>query len=277
MKDLSLRLLSSLCAGLFIACMILFSSHPVLQYVVVFAIGLIASIAIWEYEKLAALKGAKMILSVLITITSLGVLSFFVASKIPHFKWLPVATFFLGFVCLFGLHFKQKEGAVVDLAVSLFGLLYIAVPMGMLLGVLYIPSPQDGRWWIAYLLIVTKMSDVGGYFAGNLWGKRKLAPQISPGKTIEGSLAGLFFSVLASYAFYRWVPSFSLTAAEWISFGFLLGIVGQFGDLAESLLKRDANKKDSNSLPGLGGILDTLDSILFNSVILYIYLTYFKS
>jgi phosphatidate cytidylyltransferase len=98
---------------------------------------------------------------------------------------------------------------------------------------------------------------------------------------VEGALFGLLCAVLASYGFhylslYSGASGFSLGTAEWIFLGLFLGIIGQFGDLSESLLKRDANKKDSNALPGLGGVLDSIDSLLFNAPILYIYLHFLK-
>ena len=151
--------------------------------------------------------------------------------------------------------------------------------MGMILGILYM-SGVDGRFWVTYLLVVTKITDVGAYFAGNLWGRRKLAPNISPKKTIEGAVFGLVCACGASFLFYvgtDYGSPFHLGGYEWVFLGLLLGAVGQFGDLSESLLKRDANKKDSNALPGLGGVLDALDSVLFNAPIIYIYLRFLKS
>ena len=99
-------------------------------------------------------------------------------------------------------------------------------------------------------------------------------------KTVEGAIIGLLFAIGASFAFH-WIGlylgalHFQLTILESLCLGFLLGCIGQFGDLSESLLKRDANKKDSNALPGLGGVLDLLDSLLFNAFIVYYYLNYF--
>jgi phosphatidate cytidylyltransferase len=153
--------------------------------------------------------------------------------------------------------------------------------MGMVLGILYLTGGQDGRWWMAYLLCVTKITDIGAYFAGSLWGRLKLAPHISPGKTIEGAIFGLACALGASFAFHLMsgvsAPGgFHLGTFEWLFLGLIFGLTGQFGDLSESLLKRDANKKDSNDLPGLGGVLDAVDSLLFNAPILYIYLTFLK-
>lgn len=274
MKDLSRRLIVSSISIAVIFVLLLFATHPIFQYVVATVIALLAAVAVWEYAQFAKAKGGRMILPALIILTISVVFSFFLAADTPALKSLPLIVFLIAFLVLFALHFGEKDGAVVDLAVSSFGLLYIAVPVGMLLGILYFPG-GDGRWWIAYLLVVTKITDVGAYFAGNLWGRRKLAPRISPKKTIEGAVFGLICAVLASFVFHLLSESagaFHLGSFEWFLLGLALGVIGQFGDLSESLLKRDANKKDSNALPGLGGVLDALDSILFNATILYIYL-----
>lgn len=279
MSDFYRRLVASSLSVLIIGCLVLFAFQSTFQYVVAALVAALAGIAVWEYEQFVKAKGGKMILPGLIFLALLEVVSFFIGTKGLWLTPLPIIVFFVGFLVLFALHFQQREGAVVDLAVSSFGLLYIAVPMGMVLGILYSPY-ADGRWWIAYLLVVTKITDVGAYFAGSLWGKRKLAPNISPKKTIEGAFFGLICALVASYIFYfasDYNGFFRLGTAEWLFLGLILGAVGQFGDLSESLLKRDANKKDSNTLPGLGGALDAVDSILFNAPIIYIYLTFLKS
>lgn len=258
--------------------LLLFAFHPLFQYVVAAFVAALAAIAIWEYEKFAKAKGGRMIMPVLIGLTIAEVLSFFFAANYPILHSAPIIIFLIAFLVLFALHFGEKDGAIVDLAVSSFGLLYIAVPMGMILGILYLEG-VDGRWWIAYLLVVTKITDIGAYFAGSLWGRRKLAPAISPKKTIEGAIFGLVCAMAASLVFHllsNFAGRFHLGTLEWVFLGLLLGLAGQFGDLSESLLKRDANKKDSNVLPGLGGILDLVDSILFNVTIIYIYLHYMK-
>ncbi len=278
MSDFIRRVLVSGLAVAVLVCLIYFAFGAHFQYVVALLVALMSSIAVWEYEQFAKAKGGRMILPFLVGFVFVQTLSFFYAATYLGWPSGPVVVFFIGFLVLFALHFGEKEGAIVDLAVSSFGLLYIAVPMGMILGVLYMPG-VDGRWWVTYLLVVTKITDVGAYCAGSLWGRRKLAPLISPKKTIEGAIFGLGCALAASFVF-GWLSdftgSFHLGALEWIVLGLLLGVVGQFGDLSESLLKRDANKKDSNTLPGLGGVLDMVDSILFNAPILYIYLQYIK-
>jgi phosphatidate cytidylyltransferase len=275
-KDLSRRLTVSSISIAIVIVLLLFAYQSLFQYAVALCIASLAAIAIWEYGQFAKAKGRRIIMPVLVLLTILEVLSFFAAATHPDLWLAPSLIFFLGFLLLFALHFRQKNGAIVDIAASCFGLLYIAIPMGMLLGILYFSS--FGKWWVAYLLVVTKITDIGAYFAGNLWGRRKLAPNISPGKTVEGAIFGFLFAVTASYLFYLFSRgfNFSLTGWEWMGLGLILGVVGQFGDLAESLLKRDANKKDSNALPGLGGVLDSVDSLLFNIPIIYFYLQYIQ-
>lgn len=280
MKDLSRRFSYSVISIIILIFLLKYSFNDWFQYVVVGIVAILTGIAIWEYEQFAKAKGGRMILPFLMAVTMIEVVSFYLAAQYPLLRSLPIVIFFIGFLILFALHFGEKDGAVVDLAVSSFGLLYIAVPMGMILGILYF-NGQDGRWWVAYLLAVTKITDIGAYFAGSLWGRRKLAPNISPGKTVEGALFGLVCAVFASFAFHLMSDytalEFHLGTVEWLCLGLILGATGQFGDLSESLLKRDANKKDSNALPGLGGVLDSIDSLLFNAPILYIYLNYLKS
>ncbi len=263
-----------------VVCLIVFAFNPLFQFFVAAFVALLAGVAIWEYEQFVKAKGGRMILPALIILSIVEVFSFFLSSG-SHDVWLkslPGIFFFIAFLVLFALHFEEKDGAIVDLAVSSFGLLYIAVPTGMILGILY-SSGVDGRWWLTYLLVVTKITDVGAYFGGNLWGRRKLAPTISPKKTIEGAVVGLVCASLTSFLFHlasEYAGTFHLGVFEWLFLGVILGVLGQFGDLSESLLKRDANKKDSNALPGIGGVLDTLDSLLFTAPIIYIYLHLLK-
>ncbi|OGN55712.1 MAG: hypothetical protein A3D96_01320 [Chlamydiae bacterium RIFCSPHIGHO2_12_FULL_44_59] len=276
MSDLNRRLISGTIIGVLVTCLIIFALHPIFQYVVVVSVAAMAGVAIWEYEQFVKAKGWKMTTPALIILSVCEVLAFFFFAKDAVFKGLPIAVFFAGFLILFAMHFREKEGAIVNLAVSAFGLAYIAVPVGMILGILYFPH-DDGRLWIAYLLVVTKVTDMGAYFGGNLWGKRQLAPRISPKKTVEGAVCGLVCAVLASFVFYlvgESTRSFEWSGFTWLFLGLTLGIVGQLGDLSESLLKRDAQKKDSNALPGLGGVLDSIDSIIFNATIIFVYLYY---
>jgi len=125
--------------------------------------------------------------------------------------------------------------------------------------------------FIAFLILVTKATDVGAYLIGKKFGKTLLIPRISPKKTKEGALGGLIFGSVTALLFGK-----LLTGMEYyhiLFLGLLLSIIGQVGDLAESLFKRDFDVKDSShSLPGLGGVLDVIDSLLFTAPIFYFYI-----
>lgn len=261
MKDFCRRVIVAPLFAAAAALLLVGAYHDVLCWFVIAIVAILSALAVWEYGQLARTKGAKMGNTVV-------VLAFLVSISFVLSPALAASIFALGFALLFALHFKKLDGSLLDLASASFALLYIAVPMGMLLGTLYMPG-LDGRWWVAYLLAVTKISDVGGYVMGSVWGNYKLAPRISPKKTVEGALFGLVLSLGMSWLFFKIGV---VSSEEWWILGLILGVVGQFGDLAESLLKRDAGKKDSNTLPGLGGMLDSVDSLLLNSVILYMYL-----
>lgn len=130
---------------------------------------------------------------------------------------------------------------------------------------------------LASLLIVVKMGDTGAYAVGRLIGRHPMTPVLSPKKTVEGAVGALVFSCVSSWATFRWlVPATTTDAVAtppwwgWIAFGLVIGVVGMLGDLAESLLKRDVQQKDSGAwVPGFGGVLDMLDSILLAAPVAY--------
>ena len=282
-KDLRSRVVESIVIASIVSVLVFFANHFIIKYLVAGFVAILASISIWEYDQFVKAKNARPILSALIFLTIFQIVSYFFAAQYEAVRSMPVVVFFLGLLMLIAFHFRKFDGAIVDLAVSFFGFIYIAVPMGMILGILYSSVygfHEDGRWWLAYLLVVTKMTDIGAYIGGNLLGKRKLAPHISPQKTIEGSIFGFICALLASFLFYLIsidpTNQFQLGSYEWILLGLIIGVTSQFGDLTESLLKRDANIKNSNALPGLGGALDALDSLLVNAPIIYFYLQYIK-
>jgi phosphatidate cytidylyltransferase len=123
--------------------------------------------------------------------------------------------------------------------------------------------------------MVTKFSDVGAYVFGSLFGRHPFAPHISPSKTWEGFFGALVTSLLVSYWMYAWMPG-RLSAFRFDDvtiLGLLLGFAAVVGDLAESIVKRGANQKDSSRLlPGIGGTLDLIDSLLFTSPLLFFYM-----
>jgi len=165
---------------------------------------------------------------------------------------------------------RQKEGAFTTWAWTIAGVLYV----GWLLSYLVALRGLDGgRNWVFFALFATWASDTTAFFIGRRFGRHKLAPNISPGKTWEGSVGGIVGAIIVSILFFTPTP-FHLPLVYWqaIVLSILVSIFGQIGDLVESLLKRNMGVKDSGRLmPGHGGILDRLDSIIFAGIVVYYY------
>jgi len=156
-------------------------------------------------------------------------------------------------------------------------LLYLGLPLALLADLRLSRDNGFGLWALLTVLVIPKVNDAAAYFTGRAIGRLRLIPRLSPGKTVEGALGGLVAGVLASAAMW-WLVAPGLfgirleLAWGWaIVYGLCLSLVGMLGDLAESLMKRDAQIKDSGGgwLPGLGGLLDVVDSVLFASLAAY--------
>lgn len=184
----------------------------------------------------------------------------------------------LGFaIASFALSFSSSHSAIVNLAITFFGIGYLTLPLSCILRIdtLFTHGPQDGRIWLFYVLLISKMTDIGAYVSGKMWGKTKLAPTISPKKTLVGAFGGLFTAIGISFLFAQIVPiyhPFNMSFLESLFIGLMIGCLAQFGDLAESLLKRDGGTKDSSDIPGFGGVLDTVDSLIFTLPCVYFWL-----
>jgi phosphatidate cytidylyltransferase len=154
-----------------------------------------------------------------------------------------------------------------SLALAILVLVYVGLCLAFVVSLRLVAPDPGGILALASLVLVVKMCDTGAYTVGRLIGRRKLAPLLSPGKTIEGAVGGLVWGVAASVAAFTFVvPALGPAAApwwRWAAYGAAVALSGTLGDLAESLLKRDLGRKDSSPwMPGFGGVLDLLDSIL---------------
>ena len=155
----------------------------------------------------------------------------------------------------------------------MLGVFYV----GWLLGhVILLRNFNDGANLIFYVFLVTWSCDAGAYYVGKQWGKRALASRVSPNKTVEGAIGGLAVGLAASLVAHWWfLPEISIRDS--VVLGFLLPVLGQIGDLIESVLKRSAGVKDSGRLlPAHGGILDKVDSLIFTAPTFYYYLVWVK-
>jgi len=178
--------------------------------------------------------------------------------------------FLLGFILL-GLFLYQYAffgtfGTIGNCGVNYFFIIYLGVLSGFVLAV----RIDFGIWPLLMFIFVVKSADIGAYTTGSLFGKRKFSPKISPGKTWEGMAGAVALAVIVAVLFAVICDIMSVCLA--LIFGICFAFIGQFGDLAESMIKRDAEQKDSaNNVPGFGGILDIIDSPLAAAPFAYLF------
>lgn len=209
---------------------------------------------------------------------------------IPYQKPGKANDFETGILILFvlGLCFRQfmaKRGGsgLLRISTTLFGLMYVPWLLNFIQKLHFFPDIMvdgrtvkvDGNFYVLYFILVTKFSDLGAYCVGSLIGKHKMIPRISPNKTWEGFGGAVVISALVSVVFVllakRHLPGMNMMHA--IILGALLSVTAVIGDLIESIFKREAKVKDSGRwFPGIGGILDLMDSLLFNAPLMYLYL-----
>jgi len=167
---------------------------------------------------------------------------------------------------------RQNTGVIIGLSTTIFGIFYIPWFMSFLIKIRYL---DYGAGLLAAAVSITKVGDIGAYLVGSRFGQHALISRISPNKTREGFFGAILFSLLAALAVkFLMPPIFSYL--HLLILGLFLGIVGQLGDLSESLMKRDCAVKDSgNIFPGLGGALDSIDSLLFTAPVFYFWVLHF--
>ena len=194
----------------------------------------------------------------------------------------PLAAFALAVLAAFlgGMRRYERPGGTVEsLGLTVLGIAYCGLLMALVMQMRLLGPGSNGAYGIAAiasLVIVVKMSDVGAYTFGRLFGRHKMTPVISPGKTWEGAAGGVAFACLGSYLALNWLaPAMTgqppRLAWAWLAYGVIVGVTGIFGDLAESLIKRDVGRKDSSTwMPGFGGVLDVLDSVLYAAPVAFL-------
>ncbi|OGC03344.1 hypothetical protein A2276_00285 [candidate division WOR-1 bacterium RIFOXYA12_FULL_43_27] len=168
-----------------------------------------------------------------------------------------------------GIFLKREKDTIVDVSVTLLGMIYIGWFFSYFL---FIRNMTEHGGYLFFLMLTIWANDVVAYFIGTKFGRTKLAPSISPRKTVEGAVAGFIVCLVAS-ALFSWIAELNLTHA--LILGGLIGVVAVFSDLVESLIKRDAGVKDSSNLvPGHGGVLDRMDSFILAAPVMYYYLVW---
>jgi phosphatidate cytidylyltransferase len=196
-------------------------------------------------------------------------------SRINDFETTFIIIFVLG-LCVRQFLAKENSNGITAIAVTLFGLMYVPWLLNFIQKIFYFPGLDgDGKYYVLYFLLVTKFSDMGAYLVGSLIGRHKMIPRISPGKTWEGFGGAILVSTGGSLAFEKIFHAHmkGMNDTHAVILGIILSIAAVIGDLIESLFKREAGAKDSGKMfPGIGGILDLLDSLLFNAPLMYLYL-----
>ncbi len=189
-----------------------------------------------------------------------------------HFPQVPWREVALGLFLMAAFSYELLKGAdLTRLAFTLLAFLYLPWNLSYVLLLREIPDGTLGLWTLSLPIVASFATDIGAYFAGRLFGRKKLAPEISPGKTVEGSMGGIAFSFLVLLVYTGLVREvFPFGLLELWLFSLLLSLAAQLGDLAESMLKRYCGVKDSGHfLPGHGGLLDRIDSLLFTFPLTY--------
>ncbi|MFP3868124.1 MAG: phosphatidate cytidylyltransferase [Desulfobacteraceae bacterium] len=191
-----------------------------------------------------------------------------------HQSW-PIFLLVLGlfvYFLFYLLNFEHSPGLLAELGLSCLGLVYVPFLLGHFIWLRVLP---EGQYWVLWLLAVTFANDTGAYYAGRWFGECKLYPSVSPGKTVIGSLGGLILSLAAGIVLGRWLlGQINFLALAGVTL--ILALIGQLGDLFVSMLKRRAQIKDTGHLlPGHGGMLDRLDSLLFAGTGLYYIILFF--
>lgn len=280
-RTLSTLALWALVAGVFV------SRGSVAYLALIGALTLIATV---EYFRLLRSAGVTCFprLGILLAAGYTGALSVSFLLGSPPTPDLDFVALFIAVAASFALQLRfpiRGPESLLAVASHVLGFLYIAFLFNFTTRLLFlVPGPdlkpglvgEHGAFLLLWLLAVTKFTDIGAYLIGSLLGRHKMIPHVSPGKTWEGFGGALIFAQLAGCGLFAAFPNKFAILHSWphvISLGFLLALLAVIGDLAESILKRALNAKDSGRmLPGIGGALDLIDSICFTAPALYFYL-----
>jgi len=273
------RLISGILGGGLLLALIGFGGLPF-----TLAIGLLSALGVLEYAELMKRQDLRPQTAVMLFCSLfLLALIYVVGSK---FGLDPLESVHIGertfglmlFAVLVIVFLKEilrgdPEQGLSNAAANLFGTVYIGFMFAYILLLRFIPG-KDGLFYVLFTVLVTWANDTFAYFIGVNFGKHKLSPKISPKKSIEGSLGGLVGGLLMAEALGSF---FQKPALSLLILGLLVVVAGQFGDLVESVIKRNAGVKDSGHfLPGHGGVLDRFDSLLLAAPVVYYMVIYFE-
>ena len=266
-----------------VALVIAFSGYEFAFYALICVFGLIA---LWEFYRMLDHRGlpnfkvTAMICGAVMLVGSFYYFAKMGPARSYDFE-IAVLVFFLLTVFARQMFARLRHDEPLQtMAYTLFGLLYVLWLFNFMTKIVYLTPRSSsgavtGQFYCLYLIAVTKFSDMGAYLVGSAVGRHLMIPHISAKKTWEGFFGALAFALLASLMLFKLMPG-HLAALNWTHatvLGLLLGFAAVIGDLAESIIKRSTGVKDSgNFLPGIGGALDLVDSLLFTAPLLFFYL-----
>jgi phosphatidate cytidylyltransferase len=270
-SSMALRVLAS---AVFIPCFVIITWRGGYHFLAL--IDIVIFIGLWEFYSMMAAKGLR-------PYRTIGIISGLALSLYVYFRNGVYANLFLtmALLAIMTLELTRRDGknAIYHVATTLFGVLYVAYLASHLVMLRELPllvglDYAMGSSFVFLAFLVTWAGDTGAYIVGSAMGKRPLLPRVSAKKTVEGAIGGLAFAVagavLARYTFAGY-----LDTVQAVILGVAAGTIGQLGDLFESMIKRDADVKDTSGLiPGHGGVLDRFDGLLFTAPLLYYYLKF---
>ncbi len=232
-------------------------------------VAAVAAIGAFEVCEMARNRGETPSRVAAVTVTIVLALSALVLPNnptTPEYVPLLAASIGIGILAAIFLFAPIQRWRTRGLGLTLVA---VAYPGALLAHAPLLRGSEQGLEWVVFLLVVTFSTDTGAFFVGKTIGKQPLAPAISPGKTWEGAIGGFLAAVVAALVA-AWALGIEVSVPPIVALGALMGVVGQAGDLFESKLKRLAGVKESGRLlPGHGGVLDRLDSIVFNLALVY--------
>ena len=243
--------------------------HPLI-YMIIFAIVVFLGM----YEFIRIVEGADTRVRVFWSM-ALGMFvylsSFFMFYADFHPRWFVVMVPLVGGVFLSELYLRNKN-SLLNIATTLIVPLYVALPFAFLHHMAFFGGSYGFELLLGFFVLIWT-NDSGAYLVGNILGRRKLFPSVSPAKSWEGAIGGFFITLLVAIANYHFLGVVRLI--DWLVIGGLVAVLGTYGDLIESMLKRSVNVKDSgNVLPGHGGVLDRFDAVFFSAPAVSCYLLF---
>lgn len=266
------RILASI---IYIPCLIIIARRGGFYYLAL--IDIMILVGLWEFYKMMEAKGLR-------PYKAIGIISGLALSWYIFFQQGVYANFFLSiiFFLIMTLELVRKEKglAVYHISVTIFGVFYVAWLGSHLILLRELPHLKglDYSLGFSFVIVVFALTwcyDTGAFFIGSKFGKHRIFPRVSPGKTLEGAIGGIVFSIIGSLVA-RWLVAPYLGIIQAVGLALISSVVGQLGDLVESMIKRDVKIKDaSTTIPGHGGALDRFDSLLFTAPLIYYFFKYF--